>query len=139
MRLILTFILLTSTAIPALARDQAREFGSGWHKGRPQRSAPVPTTQSLAAPVPLVTSTSSNRVTLQWANITNETGYLVERRLYGTQSFGEIAKTTADNTTYTDILTSTDTYEYRVRAYQSTGTMSYSPYTDIAYSTTSCQ
>jgi hypothetical protein len=76
---------------------------------------------------------------LSWTNIINETGYVIERRRSGTTQFTEVAKTTADSSTHTDILTDTSAnYEYRVRAYSAVGDLSYSPYTNTAYSTTEC-
>ena len=77
---------------------------------------------------------------LSWTNISSETGFLVERRTSGTGSFAEIAKTTENTTSYTDVLTSTTVnYEYRVRAYDVEGGMTYSPYTNTAVSTTDCE
>ena len=103
----------------------------------PRPKPPQPT--SLTVPNPLRASTSSNRVVLRWGNISNETGFLIERRRAGSTSYGEIAKTTAGTTSYTDVLTTTDVnYEYRVRAYEAKGAMTYSPYTNTALSTTPC-
>ncbi|HXV26325.1 MAG TPA: fibronectin type III domain-containing protein [Alphaproteobacteria bacterium] len=91
---------------------------------------------ALATPRLLSATTSSNRVALSWADVPNETGFIIERRRSGTKRFAEIAKTTVDRTTYTDILTDTAVRnEYRVRAYSATGRVTYSGYTNIAYST----
>lgn len=97
-----------------------------------------PSTALLAAPGPLSARTSSNRVSLTWSNVKSETGFLIERRRHGAKSFSEIAKTTADLTSLTDILTSVEHFEYRVRAYKVGGGFIYSPYTNTAYSTTPC-
>jgi hypothetical protein len=109
-------------------------------------STPMPTptpTQTtiptLIAPNPLNASTTANRVLLSWTNVSSETGFLVERRRYNTPSFSEIAKTMADTLSYTDILTTADYYEYRVRAYSATRSLNYSPYTNIAHSTLPCE
>jgi hypothetical protein len=85
-------------------------------------------------------TTSSSRVQLQWTNISSETGFLVERRTSGSGSFAEIAKTTENTTSYSDVLTTTDVnFEYRVRAYDVEGGMTYSPYTNTAVSTVDCE
>ena len=84
-------------------------------------------------------STQSNKVLLSWANISNETGYIVERRRHGSTTFSEVAKTTTDQITHTDLLTDTSTtYDYRVRAYSAVGGLTYSGYTNTAFSTVEC-
>jgi hypothetical protein len=87
----------------------------------------------------LSASTQSNKVVLSWTNIANETGYIVERRRHGSTTFSEVAKKTSDQSSHTDILTDTSTtYDYRVRAYSAAGGMTYSGYTNIAFSTSAC-
>jgi endoglucanase len=87
--------------------------------------------RKLPVPNPLQDSANSNEVSLHWSNVGGETGFLVERRLAG-GSFAEIGKTTADATSYKDTLTVDGEYEYRVRAYRSTGAnLSYSDYTNV--------
>jgi hypothetical protein len=98
--------------------------------------------RKLPVPNPLQDSANANQVSLHWSNVSGETGFLVERRLAG-GSFAEIGKTTADVTSYEDSLTTAGQYEYRVRAYRSTGAnLTYSDYTnpvdvDASTSTTS--
>lgn len=102
--------------------------------------SPTPTPTSLAAPAPLNASTQSNKVLLSWANIANETGYIVERRRHGTTTFSEVAKKTTDQSSHTDILTdTTTTYDYRVRAYSAVNGMTYSDYSNVAFSTSACE
>jgi hypothetical protein len=98
--------------------------------------------RKLPVPNPLQGSPAGSQVSLHWSNTTGETGFLIERRPAG-GSFAEIGKTTADVTSYEDSLTSAGQYEYRVRAYRSTGAnLTYSDYTnpvdvDASTSTTS--
>jgi hypothetical protein len=99
---------------------------------------PTPTT-TLTAPAPLTATISSDRVSLAWSNIRSETGFLIERRRQGDTQFSEIAKTMTDVTTYTDILTTNEAYEYRVRAYLAHGGMVYSPYTNTATVSAACE
>ena len=145
MRILTALSLLILLASPAFARDQFRELWRNFPVQRPvpqprPQPTPQPTPQPLSAPIPLTASTLSNRVTLKWSNVAQETGYLVERRTQGGENFSEVGKTIADSTTYTDILTSTNRYEYRVRAYKiGAGSLAYSPYTEVAYSTSSCE
>jgi hypothetical protein len=87
--------------------------------------------RKLPVPNPLQDSANANQVSLHWSNVSGETGFLVERRLAG-GSFAEIGKTTADATSYKDTLTVDGKYEYRVRAYRSTGAnLTYSDYTNL--------
>ena len=95
--------------------------------------------KSLASPNPLQGATAVGQVKLTWGNIGGETGYVIERRVYAVGVFAEIGKTTADMTAYTDLLTESASYEYRVRAYKAGGGMSYSPYTNSVVSTVPCE
>jgi large repetitive protein len=95
--------------------------------------------KKLAAPDPLEGATATGQVKLTWSNIAGETGYVVERRLHATGSFAEVAKTTTDLTSYTDVLTESANYEYRVRAYKAGADISYSPYTNTLISTVPCE
>jgi hypothetical protein len=98
------------------------------------------TAWSLATPNPLQATTASGKVALAWSNIANETGYIVERRRYGTTNFIELAKTPADRTAYTDVLVSaSEHFDYRVRAYKADGRMTYSQFTNIAHSSADCE
>lgn len=96
--------------------------------------------KTLDSPNPLAGTTNAGQVYLNWANTSGETGFLIERRLQDGGSFAEIGKTVADVASYTDILTTTDHYEYRVRAYKATGpSMIYSDYTNTVVSTAPCE
>jgi hypothetical protein len=87
--------------------------------------------RKLPVPNPLQDSANANQVSLHWSNVSGETGFLIERRLAG-GSFAEIGKTTADATSYKDTLIVDGKYEYRVRAYRSTGAnLTYSDYTNL--------
>jgi hypothetical protein len=57
-------------------------------------------------------------VQLYWADIPGETGYLVERKSSTNSNFVEVAKLGPDVKSYKDITTVSQTYEYRIRAYQ---------------------
>jgi hypothetical protein len=87
--------------------------------------------RKLPVPNPLQDLANANQVSLHWSNVSGETGFLIERRLAG-GSFAEIGKTTADATSYKDTLIVDGKYEYRVRAYRSTGAnLTYSDYTNL--------
>ena len=87
--------------------------------------------RKLPVPNPLQGSPAGSQVSLHWSNTTGETGFLIERRPVG-GSFAEIGKTVADVTSYEDSLTTVGQYEYRVRAYRTTGAnLSYSDYTNV--------
>ena len=87
--------------------------------------------RKLPVPSPLQDSAVANKVSLHWSNITGETGFLIERSLDG-GNFAEIGKTVAGVTSYDDNLTTDGQYQYRVRAYRSTGAnLTYSEYTNV--------
>lgn len=81
--------------------------------------APVAADTNLVA-----TSNSSTRVSLTWQdNATNETAHVVERSNNGGQSFMTVATLGANVTSYTDnTVSGGTTYQYRVRAFNSTAT-----------------
>ena len=97
-------------------------------------AAPATAARRLDPPNPLKGQTATGGVTLSWSNIGGETGYLVERRAAG-GSFAEIAKTTSDRTSYTDLVATTASYEYRVRAYRTAPKIIYSEYSNTIAST----
>jgi hypothetical protein len=90
---------------------------------------------ALQSPTPLnATIDTSNRMVarLSWANISGETGYLVERKSATSTSFSQVAKLGPDVGAYGDITTTSQSYTYRVRAYKAMGArMIYSSYTNI--------
>ncbi|MCU0980052.1 MAG: M12 family metallo-peptidase [Pirellulaceae bacterium] len=74
-----------------------------------------------------VQSAAYNKVTLGWTdNSTNESGFKLERSTNGVD-FAEIATLAADTRSYTDAtVVAKTTYYFRVRAYNGSGTSSYS-------------
>jgi hypothetical protein len=97
-------------------------------------AAPAIAARKLDAPSPLKGQAGTVGVALSWSNVGGESGYLIERRASG-GSFAEIAKTTTDRTSYTDLVTTTASYEYRVRAYRTAPKIIYSDYTNTLAST----
>lgn len=80
----------------------------------------------LAAPTGLGTSVVGSDVTLNWTdNATGEDGYKIERSDNG-GGYVEIGSVGADVTTFSDPGLASGSYDYRVRAYQSTNTSDYS-------------
>lgn len=69
-----------------------------------------------AAPTGLTAAASSSGITLNWEdNSSNESGFLVERRLYGASAYTRIATVSAGLTRYADTaVASSTTYIYRV-------------------------
>ena len=88
------------------------------------RSTAVPSAPSgLAA-----TAVSTSQINLSWTdNVTNETGFKIERKTGGGGTYAEIATVGAGVTTYSDTgLTEATTYFYRVRATNAVGDSAYS-------------
>jgi hypothetical protein len=102
-------------------------------------AAPAIAARKLDAPSPLKGQTATGSVALSWSNVGGETGYLVERRPSGDGSFAEVAKVTADRTSYTDTVGTSLNYEYRVRAYRTAPEIIYSDYTNTIVSTVPCE
>jgi len=120
MRFVPVALLGLVVASGAWARDSDKSLSASSVRQQPriqQASASL-----LSAPTPLKASPNSNRIVLTWSNVSGETGYIVERRAKGKQ-FAEIAKTTTDVNTYTDTLTTSGIYQYRVRAYDASAGM----------------
>jgi serine protease AprX len=92
--------------------------------------SPTPTPAPPDAPASLTAaavSGSTSQIDLSWGNVSNESGYKIERSLDGTSGWTQIATPAADVTTYRDSgLTLSTTYYYRVRAYNSAGDSAYS-------------
>jgi titin len=67
------------------------------------------------------------RVRLTWADVANEKGYKVERRLDGTDAWTQVGTTAPNVTTFVDErVDAGKTYIYRVRAFNDAGDSSYS-------------
>ncbi len=97
-----------------------------WAKAATTNQLPLPTPP--AAPTNLVVkSTSQSSVVIAWKdNSSNEAGFYVERSTDG-KAWGRVATLGANATSYTDSnLMRRRTYWYRVQAYNSAGTSSYS-------------
>jgi hypothetical protein len=101
---------------------------------------PVPPTAPPADPTNLVaTAVSGSQINLTWSdNATNEDGYLVEQSNDGGQTWNQIASLSVNSTGYqvTGLQLATN-YSFRVRAFNSFNTLSYSNYTAPASATTS--
>jgi hypothetical protein len=83
---------------------------------------------TLSAPSRLAaTVASASRVNLRWRdNSSNESGFRIERRI-GTGSWSQIASVGANVTSFaSNGLRASTNYEYRVRAYNGSGTSAYS-------------
>lgn len=77
-----------------------------------------------AAPAnPAATANSATQITVTWDDVTDETGYRVERSPNGSDSWADVSGSLAANTvTYTDTgLTCGTTYYYRVVAFNAEG------------------
>ena len=85
------------------------------------------TPAATVTPPPAATSWSAatggtNAVTINWANVANEQGYIVQRSTDG-WNFSEITRVNADVTTYTNYgLATGTTYYYRIQSYNAGGT-----------------
>jgi PA14 domain/Domain of unknown function (DUF1929)/Gylcosyl hydrolase family 115 C-terminal domain/Fibronectin type III domain len=94
------------------------------------RSQLYPTIASPAAPSNLnATTASTGQINLAWTeNSDNETGFKIERCTgTGCTNFAQIATVGAGVTTFSNTgLSSSTTYVYRIRAYNSAGNSSYS-------------
>ncbi len=104
----------TLTASPTTADDPTHSA--------PSTFLPVPD-----APTNLVaTAASSTQINLTWADVTNETGYLIERSL-DNSTWTQVGTAVKNATNYSDTgLTAATLYYYRIRATNSTGNGAYS-------------
>jgi pectate lyase len=68
------------------------------------------------------------QINLSWTDVDDETGYRIERKKGPNGTYGEIATTAADVTSYNNAYLGTGTqYYYRVRAYNTNGDSGFSP------------
>lgn len=81
-----------------------------------------------AAPTGLTaTANSSTQISLAWADVSNETGYKIERKTGAGGTYAQIATVGAGVTTYANTgLTAATAYFYRVRATNAVGDSDYS-------------
>lgn len=91
----------------------------------------TPGTSGPTSPANLTASPSSQRVLLTWTDVTNETGYKLERRDH--TSAGWSSWQPLDESIGADVMTHADatitpgmTYAYRLRAYNASGNSDYS-------------
>ncbi len=97
-------------------------------------SLPAPPTAGPVAPSGLkIVSASPSTITLSWTdNSSNEDGFAIERSS-DSVNFTQVGTAGVNQTTFADSgLSSQATYYYRVRAFNSFNTISYSAYTSIA-------
>jgi YD repeat-containing protein len=82
-----------------------------------------------------VTNAGLNNIDLSWSdNSTDETGFLIERKTEGENTFSQITTVGRDVTSYSDTgLAANTTYYYRITAYNSVG---FSPYSNETNATT---
>jgi hypothetical protein len=89
---------------------------------------------ALAAPTNFRTNgATGNSVTIAWSdNATTETGYMVERVLNGGNDWTIIAVLPVNTTSYTNTgLSCSNSYQYRVQSYRTTGTIAFSSYSAV--------
>ena len=102
-------------------------LSAGTKGARLSRIAVVVTYTPLSAPSNLTAVASGMDTVLNWTdNATNEDGFKIERHNSATTTFSEIVSVGADTATYTDPGLASDTYVYRVRAFNSGGFSGYS-------------
>jgi hypothetical protein len=91
----------------------------------PKNGVPQPAVPN--APSNLILTAAKGKLTLQWAdNSNNETGFKIERSVNG-GSFVQIAQTSINVRSYSDSgLNKRNTYAYRVRAFNDSGNSDYS-------------
>src|SRR5205823_11905882 len=91
-------------------------------------STTTPPTIPTAPGSLLATAVSGTSIKLTWLDLSNnESGFRIERSLTGTSGWTQIATLGANTTTYTNTGLSRRTkYYYRIVAYNTTGTSSYS-------------
>ena len=94
-----------------------------------QGGAPVPPPDALLAPTDLRATTDAQRVSLQWVDNANaELGYSIERCTgKNCSSFVEVGRVAANARSFVDTAVASNTqYRYRVRAFNDSGTSTYS-------------
>jgi alpha-tubulin suppressor-like RCC1 family protein len=98
-------------------------FGNGSYANEAWLSLFVPNAPSLLTP----TVPSLTRIDLSWIDVVGETGYKIERSFAATSTYIQIATVEANVTLYSDTtVTPSNTYYYRIKAYNPLGEGSYS-------------
>jgi hypothetical protein len=118
-------------------RYRLRAYNSAGNSAYSNIASATTSASTPAAPSSLTaTAVSSSQINLTWTdNSNNEDGFRIERcQGAGCANFAEITTVGANATSYSNTgLTASTTYQYRVRAYNSTGNSAYS---NIASATT---
>ncbi|HEX7860840.1 MAG TPA: fibronectin type III domain-containing protein [Verrucomicrobiae bacterium] len=92
--------------------------------------------QSPSVPALTVGAVTDTSITLNWSDLSNETGYRLEARVGASGNWNEIATPAANATSYHHSgLSAGTTMFYRLRAFNATGTSSYSA--EVSATTTS--
>ena len=119
------------TVLPSKSYDyrvySTNDYGSSTKSNVATITTPAATLPSQPT-VPHGSVSSPNSILIQWAdNSTNETGYIIERSSSATSGFTQIGTVGSNVTTYTDAtITQGISYYYRVKAYNPSGSSSYS-------------
>lgn len=95
-------------------------------------TTPVVAVQPPAAPTELeATATSTTQINLKWRDVSsNEQGFYIERRT-GSGQFSQVGQVGANVTTYSNTgLTAATAYSFRVRAFNTDGSSSYTAVVD---------
>lgn len=108
-------------------RVRAGNIGGGMSTFSNTVNAYVPYT-APAAPSDFAAETSIiPNIVLTWAdNANNELTFIIERKMLGAGHWAQVAVVGANSTTYTDHVTLTGTYYYRMKAQNPVGNSSYS-------------
>jgi hypothetical protein len=118
----ITFALQGTTTTSPFARFNSRESGSNGPELALTRTVTATPQPPAAASAASATASSQTSVTVTWTdNSTNETGFIVQRRV-GAGTWQQVATTTAGATSYTDTsVTAATSYGYRIIATNAVG------------------
>ncbi|MBI3588934.1 MAG: hypothetical protein HY093_00765 [Candidatus Liptonbacteria bacterium] len=121
------FLLIPNIKNGSTTLQSGFVFVSGSKGARVSRLSTKITYTSLNAPSNLTANASGTIKNLSWTdNSEYEDGFAVESSFYSTSSFSQIGTVGSNITTYTNSNNATGTIYYRVRAYNSGGSSSYS-------------